>query len=190
MAGESIATVSSSISIDLSVDLLKKIVLLDTSAIIRGNLFFLKQFGELFTIPEVLMEIKDDDSLFKINFEEIKVDRPSESSIKKVKELVKKTGETLSNTDIKLLAMAETFRRRDENFKVTIATDDYSLQNLARKLRFEFISVSTEGIKEEREYLKKCTRCLLIYEPTLPFCPRCNEESFKKIIKRKKYIKF
>ena len=164
----------------------KRIVLLDTSAIIRGNLYFLKQFGELYTIPEVLMEIKDEDSLFKINFEEIKVDRPSESSINKIKEIVKKSGEILSKTDIKLLAMAETFLRRDENNEITIATDDYSIQNIAKKLKYNFISISTEGIKEERDYLKKCIKCLMIYEPNLPFCPRCNEEVFKKIVKKQK----
>jgi UPF0271 protein len=166
----------------------KKILLLDTSAIIRGNLYFLKQFGELYTIPEVLMEIKDEDSLFKINFENIKVDRPSESSLKKVKKIVKKTGENLSKTDMKLLAMAETFIRRDPNIKVTIATDDYGIQNIAKKMNIDFISVSTEGIKEERDYLKKCVRCLMIYDPSLPFCPRCNEEAFKKVPKVKKKL--
>ncbi len=167
----------------------KKVVILDTSAIIHGNLYYLKQFGELMTIPEVLQEIKDEDSLFKINFEDIKVDFPSDSSIKKVRNLVKKIGETLSSTDIKVLAMAETLKRRNEtepfDLEVIIATDDYGIQNIAKKMGFKFMPVSTEGIKEERDYLKKCLRCLMIYDPSLPYCPRCNSEEFKKIPKFK-----
>ncbi|MEO2154697.1 MAG: hypothetical protein ABGW69_02710 [Nanoarchaeota archaeon] len=165
----------------------KKIVILDTSAIIHGNLYYLKQFGQLLTIPEVLEEIKDSDSLFKINFEDILVDFPSDSAIKKVKNIVKKSGETLSKTDIKVLAMAETLKRRNEtepfDLEITISTDDYGIQNIAKKMGFKFMPVSTEGIKEERDYLKKCVRCLMIYNPDLPYCPRCNEEAFKKVPK-------
>jgi rRNA maturation endonuclease Nob1 len=168
----------------------KEIVIFDTSSLIHGQLPYLTQFGELWTVPEVINEIKDYETLFKLASLEYFVDKPSENSFKFVKKLCEKFGENLSKTDLKILALAETLKRRfedkDVDLKIKIATDDYGMQNLAKELDLEIIPIAYEGIKEKRKYWKKCLRCLLVYESTLTQCPRCGCEEFKRVLNRKK----
>jgi UPF0271 protein len=172
----------------------KEIVVFDTSSLIHGQLPYLTQFGELWTVPDVINEIKDQETLFKLASLEYFVDKPSESSFKLIKKLNAKFGENLSKTDMKILALAETLKRRFEDkkieIKIKIATDDYGIQNLAKELGIEIIPIVYEGIKEKRKYWKKCLRCLLVYESSLPYCPRCGSEEFKRVFeKRRKGIK-
>lgn len=168
----------------------KTIVIFDTSSLIHGQLPYLTQFGELWTVPEVINEIKDYETLFKLSSLEYFLDKPTISSYKFVKDFVNKIGEELSKTDLKILSLAITIQRRFEDKKekpiIKIATDDYGIQNIAKKLGFEIIPVAYDEIKEKRKYFKKCLRCLLIYEPNLPYCPRCNSEEYKKVFIRKR----
>ncbi len=167
----------------------KEVVIFDTSSLIHGQLPYLTQFGELWTVPDVINEIKDHETLFKLASLEYFVDKPSESSFKFIKRLNEKFGENLSKTDLKILALAETLKRRFEDknidLKIKIATDDYGIQNLAKELGLEIIPIAHEGIKEKRKYWKKCLRCLLVYESSLFQCPRCGCEEFKRVFKKR-----
>lgn len=54
-----------------------------------------------------------------------------------------------------------------------LLTDDYTLQNLAKRLGVAFRSVQTKGITEEYRFIPRCTGCGRVYERMLPDCPVC-----------------
>lgn len=77
---------------------------------------------------------------------------PSKKNIKKIEEFVKESGDDLSVTDKKLLALAL-------DFDGIILTEDYDIQNVAKSLGIKFSSIATEGIKEVYKWKKICKGC-------------------------------
>jgi len=85
---------------------LKMIIILDSGAIIKGNLS--KDFeDELFTVPQVLQEIKDVKSKEYLQTLDIKVKNPRPDCIIEIINFSKITGDlaSLSKTDIRVLAL-------------------------------------------------------------------------------------
>ncbi len=90
---------------------------------------------------------------------------PSDKSIDKIIEIGKVTGDLsgLSSTDIDILALAY-----EEDAK--LITDDYRMQNLAKYMKIDWESVSTEGIKEVWIWEIVCRGCKKVQEiPNLPY---------------------
>lgn len=86
---------------------------MDANAFIRhSNLMELGNQHNLVTTDQIVREIKDQQTRDKIRDGLIDLDlmRPSESSIRKIKEFAQKTGDlnSLSHQDINLMAMAYT----------------------------------------------------------------------------------
>ena len=109
-------------------------IVLDTSAFIYLNDF--RKFDEIFTIQEVVNEVRDRISSMKLSGLDLTIIEPDERSIKEIKDAAKDTGdlEKMSNTDIKVLALAK-------EKKCTIISDDMCVQNVAEKLGINYISV-------------------------------------------------
>ena len=87
------------------------IIILDSGPIIKGNLQFDIQNDSLFTVPQVLSEIRDEKS--KENLENLKnwnleIKNPKSECIQEIINFAKKTGDlaSLSKTDIRVLALA------------------------------------------------------------------------------------
>lgn len=81
------------------------IVILDSGAIIKGNLNF--HTDSLFTIPQVLKEIKDEQSQEYLKRLNIEIKTPSPECIQEIITFAKVTGDlaSLSKTDIRVLAL-------------------------------------------------------------------------------------
>ncbi len=149
-------------------------VALDTSAIIYLNNF---RDMEMFTVPEVIDEVKDKVSTLKLSGMDIKILEPGEDFVKFVKSAAKGTGDMLklSKTDIKILAIAK------EN-KLTIISDDYNVQNTADRLGIEFISVFNPRITKQIHWRSYCSSCRRFYDNKTS-CPRCGSALTKRPFK-------
>jgi UPF0271 protein len=153
-------------------------VALDTSGLIYLNDF--RNFEEIFTVPEVLEEVKDKITSLKLSILKFKVVKPSEEIEKEIEKVAKDTGdlEKLSKTDIKILALAK-------EKKLTIISDDRSIQNVAEKLRIKYISIFSKKISRLIIWRKYCKNCKKFFEGF--YCPACGGK-LKKIVKKTKYI--
>ncbi len=120
--------------------------IVDTSALLSG--FVPNNTEEYITIEEVIEELKSLNYPAKI----LKVYAPSEESVKKIEKFVEKTGDDLSITDKKLLALAL-------DIDGVLLTEDYDIQNVAKALGIKFSSIATEGIEEVYRWKKICKGC-------------------------------
>jgi UPF0271 protein len=132
-------------------------VVLDTSAIIYLNDF--RMFEKIFTVKEVIEEVKDKISTVKLSGLNPKIIEPSTKAVEDVKKAARETGdlEGLSQTDLKVLALA-----KEKN--LTIISDDRSIQNVAEKLGISYISVFVKKITKLIIWKKFCKNCREYYE--------------------------
>jgi len=149
-------------------------VVLDTSAIIYLNDF--RMFGEMFTVSDVLGEIKDKVSTLKLSGMKLKVVDPMESSIKEIEKAAKETGDLdLSKTDIKILALAK------EN-GLDIVSDDYDVQNVAEKLGIKYISLFSKKITKLVRWGMCCDSCKRFFE-NQTMCQKCGDRLIRRPVK-------
>jgi len=168
----------------------KKILILDASAFI-GKFFSYLPETEYVTVPEILNEIlneKTRDILETyVQAEKIKIKSPSLESIKKIEHIAKETGDLpyISETDKKLLALALDYKKKKN--KVIIVTDDYSIQNIAKKLSVEFVSLFQKGIKYLISWEIYCPACRKKFPPnyTKEICDVCGEKIKRKAVQKK-----
>ncbi len=138
---------------------------MDTSAIIYLNDF--RIFEELYTVSDVIDEIKDKVNALKISGMNIRILEPRESSIKEIKRIAQDTGdlEKLSKTDIKILALAK-------EKELSIISDDYSIQNVAQKIGINYVSLFNKKISKTVKWRKYCNNCRSFFEKIVK-CPKC-----------------
>ena len=141
---------------------MSEIFILDATALISGldpNVIN----RTLWTIAEVIDEIKDSRSKLRIEMaienKTIKIGRPSAIAINKIQQAAEKSGDivVLSDTDIKILSLALDFK--DKGHEVAILTDDYSVQNVASRLKIESKAYTTAGIRYEIRWELYCPSC-------------------------------
>ncbi len=141
---------------------MSEIFILDATALISGldpNIID----RALWTVAEVIDEIKDSQSKLRIEMaienKTIKIGRPSAIAIDKIQQVAEKSGDivVLSDTDIKILSLA--LELKDEGHEVVILTDDYSVQNVASRLKIESKAYSTAGIRYEIKWELYCPSC-------------------------------
>lgn len=140
-------------------------VVFDTSAFIYLNDF--RKFDDILTVQEVIDEVKDKVSSMKLSGLNLEIVEPSRKSVEKIKNIAKNTGdlEKLSNTDIKVLAVAK------EN-NCTIISDDRCIQNVAEDLSIKYISIYNQKITNLVTWKKYCRSCRKFYDgrDTCPIC--------------------
>ena len=141
----------------------KRVIVLDTSAFLAGFDPF-SSGEELVTVPKVEEEIQRD-SVVKTRFEtaiesgKLKVQLPLEEFSQKVEVVAFKVGDSfkLSETDMQLLALA--MQLTTEGAIPQVVTDDYSIQNVVKKMDIEFVALATFGIKRLLEWIRYCPAC-------------------------------
>jgi len=157
----------------------QKILVLDTSAVISGLAPGLV-YAEQVTVPEVLEEARDLCSKLELETAvlagKVKVIEPSEKSLDEVSGKVEHTGDVVSRTDIKLLALA--LDLRDKNAE--LVTDDYAIQNLASLLEIPYQRVAMPGIKEVLRWEAVCPACESKYPPSATRCLICGSKLKRK----------
>jgi UPF0271 protein len=141
----------------------KRVIVLDTSAFLAG--FDPFSLGtEQVTTPKVEEEILRN-SMIKTRFEtalesgKVKVKTPAKKASKVAKTYASKVGDSfkLSEADMQLLALA--LELKSEGYTIQIATDDYSIQNVATKMGIGFLALVTFGIKRPLEWIRYCPAC-------------------------------
>jgi UPF0271 protein len=127
-------------------------VVVDTSALIYLNDF--RGFDEILTVPEVIEESKDRITAIKLSTVNPKTFEPSELALEEIKAVAKVTGdlEKLSKTDLKIIALA-----KERN--ATILSDDYSVQNVAERMKIPYMSIFSKEITKLITWKKYCSAC-------------------------------
>ncbi len=147
---------------------------LDASAIILRKAVF----QDMITVPEVVQEIKDEGSRLYMDVLGIRVEEAKGEYVERIMDVARKTGdhERLSDADIKLLAKAL-------EVNGIIVTDDYSIQNVARKLGIRYEKVMQKGIEKEFKWIRVCRGCKRITERKI--CEVCGSETYLRRVVRK-----
>jgi UPF0271 protein len=167
------------------------IIILDTSVFISGfNPSSLKD--KFYTVPSVEEELIKD-SIVKVRFNtavesgKIKIRKPENRYLNIVKQSSKEVGDMLllSKADNEVLALA--LQLRDQGYVPTIATDDYSIQNVARKINMNYIPITTYGIKYFLHWLLYCPACHQKYpaDSKIHHCRICGTRLKRKPLKKK-----
>lgn len=153
----------------------RRTLVLDTSAVIAGFVPGLADAKQI-TVPEVLEEARDLCSRLELETAvlagKVKVGEPSPDSLAKVRAKAKQTGDVVSQTDIRLLALA--LDLKSDNAE--LVTDDYAIQNIASSLGIPYSRVAMPGIKEVLRWEAVCPGCGRRYPPSATKCPACGSE--------------
>ncbi len=148
----------------------------DTSFFLNFNLIY--NIFKIYTVPEVIEEVKDRLNRIKLGMFDINVLNPKKKTIEEIKKKILEFMplEKLSDTDIKIIALAY-------ELKGIVLTDDFSIQNACYFLRIPFQGVTRE-IKEAYIFRKLCPNCRKIYSNDKKKCSICGS-NLKIIIYRK-----
>lgn len=141
----------------------KKAIILDASAFVAG--FDPLSISEKqYTVPLVKDELSNNFMSwirFKAAVENglLKVEKPNKIFIKKVEKSAMFLGDFsfLSNADVQVLALA--LQLKTQGYETSIATDDYSIQNVANQLGVKFVSLATFGIRFRLKWVRYCPAC-------------------------------
>ncbi len=152
----------------------KKLVL-DASAVMAGFVPGLAD-AEQITVHEVLEEARDMCSRLELETAvlsgKVKVVEPSKDSLAKVRAKAKHTGDTVSQTDIKLLALA--LDHKGEGAE--LVTDDYAIQNLASMFGITYRRVAMPGITKVLRWEAVCPACGRKYPQSTNECSVCGSK--------------
>lgn len=170
----------------------RRTLVLDTSAFIAG--FDPSSIDdEQYSVPTVWKELAKN-SLpwirFNAAFEggRLKVLEPDSWFLDFVKECAKQVGDLryLSRADMEILALAIQLKRKGRT--IFIVTDDYSIQNVARRIGVSFASLATFGIRFQFNWLLYCPACHKKYPPDYKFdhCEICGTKLRRKPLKKRK----
>jgi UPF0271 protein len=126
---------------------------------------------------------------FKIATEsrKLKVRLPKKFFLDKVKESAALVGDAffLSETDLQVLALA--LELKTNGYSPLIATDDYSIQNVANQTGMKFTSLATFGIRFRLHWVRYCPACHKKYpaEYKSKNCEVCGTELRRKSVKKR-----
>ncbi|MEW6222523.1 MAG: hypothetical protein AB1476_04320 [Candidatus Hadarchaeota archaeon] len=149
-----------------------KLLVLDTSALVAGFVPELSD-AEQATVREVVEEAKSFSTRLGLETAvisgKVKVLAPSKSAVEEVEKILKVTSDTISQTDTKLLALAFDLKEKGAE----IITDDYAIQNVARKLGIAHRPIKMAGIKKVFEWESACPACGRKHPAGVKKCPVC-----------------
>jgi len=141
---------------------MKKVFILDAGAFLSG---FDLEGGEFYTIQEVIDELREERARLRalIGVDERKLVIAPSPDKDKVKEAAIKTGDIsrLSDTDLKVLSLG--LELKEKGYEPVIVTDDYTMQNVAKKLNLDFAPIVERGIKKSLMWRKICKGCGRVY---------------------------
>jgi UPF0271 protein len=147
---------------------------LDASAIISG---FVEVRG--YTVPEVILEVKDYSSEFTLESllasDKLEVQEPTKNAREKVRRVVDKTKDRLSDTDVKVIALAI-------DLDAIVVSGDYGIQNVCEVLDVPYLSSGVEGINEVFQWKFVCIGCGAEYESYVKECSFCGNP----VVRRRK----
>ncbi|HWG90682.1 MAG TPA: PIN domain-containing protein [Candidatus Thermoplasmatota archaeon] len=146
---------------------------LDTSAILAGTPPS-PSLGTLYIPEGVLGEIAIEgptrralDFLIEAG---AKVVQAPAGALRQAREAAQATGDLPRMSEVDLTVLALGLER-----KATLLTDDYRIQNVARRLGIPFRAMAQRGITEERHHawVYRCAGCKRVYPTARPDCDVC-----------------
>lgn len=143
---------------------------LDTSAFIYGTI---PGDGEIVTTPGVYGEVKDEQSRLRLEMlHGLQVVPPDDAFVQTVTQLAEATGDDqrLSRTDRDLLAVA--LQEKAAGKDVELLSDDYSVQNIARKAGVRIRALRQKKSRYGIVWEKRCVGCGRAY-PEGDTCEVC-----------------
>ena len=153
------------------------VYVLDTSAVIAGFVPGIIDVRQV-TVQNVLDEVKDLCSKLELETAvgagKISVVEPSKEALMEVRKKIGQTGDRVSNTDIKLIALSLDMLRAGGMPK--LVTDDYAIQNLASIFNIPFKRVVMPGITEVFTWQIICPACGKKYSVEFTKCEICGSE--------------
>ena len=169
----------------------ERVIVLDTSAFVAG--FDPFSIGEeQFTVPAVGEEIIGN-SMVSVRLKtalesgKLKVRAPKEVFMDKVKASATLVGDAffLSEADLQVLALA--LELKTCGYSPLIATDDYSIQNVANQMNIEFASLATFGIRFRLSWIRYCPACHKRYSANYKSerCGVCGTKLKRKPLRKK-----
>lgn len=155
-----------------------RIYVLDTTAIFQRKAVY----PNMVTVPEVVSEILDENSSLYFSVKDLRVESPTEKSLRAVREISTRTGDIykLSDTDLKVLAKA--LDEKEKGNEAILVTDDYSIQNVAMALGIEFESVIHPRISKGFKWVRVCRGCGRKVDGEV--CPICGGETVIRKVKK------
>ncbi len=163
---------------------------MDTSAFVAGfDPFSISE--EQYTVPIVKEEIRGSSMAwvrFKTAVEsgKLKVRTAKKIFLDKVKTSATLVGDTffLSEADCQVLALA--LELKTQGYSPLIATDDYSIQNVANQMGIKFASLATFGIRFRLQWIRYCPACHKKYPAGYKSrkCEVCGTELKRKPLRR------
>ncbi len=141
----------------------------DASVFIWGK----RPEGELVTVPAVEAELLDIRARSLLHIYQTRVESPTSLALKAARAAACETGDirSLSAADLEVLAKAL-------EYKATLATDDYALQNVALHLGLKIEPIGQPRIEKKRKYVQRCQGCGRRFEGEA--CPDCGTPARKK----------
>jgi UPF0271 protein len=113
------------------------------------------------------------------------VKEPDEVFVERIKASACDLGDFsfLSETDIQVLALA--LQLKAQGFRPLIATDDYSIQNVAKHLGMEYAPLATFGIRQLLIWVRYCPACHRRYPADYKskICETCGTELKRKPVR-------
>lgn len=171
----------------------RRAVVLDTSAFVAGC-DPLSATEEQYTAALVIEEIHKNSMLgfrLKTAVENgtVKVEIPKKRFLEKVKEAASAVGDLffLSEADLQILALA--LELQTQCYSTFIATDDYSIQNVASHMGIEFAPLATFGIRRRLQWTRYCPACHKEYSAGYKstVCEVCGTEIKRKSLRKKSH---
>ncbi len=146
------------IGFDTSLCDARRVLVLDTAAFLARLQLSLFCF-EMITSPRVVDEVKDFESRLGIELIEglnrVSVREPRDDSRERARRTAESMGllKRLSETDIDVVALA--IEELAKGRRVSIVTDDYSVQLIAKSIGADYIPVKTLGIDRAKRLARK-----------------------------------
>ena len=154
--------------------------ILDSTAFYAG--FYRSLNFKLYTTTNIMNEIKHILNLsltfdLLISSQGLVIQDPLEESINKIVDTAYQSGDIkkLSKADISILSLAYQLNK-------PLVSDDYSIQNVAKFLGIETISLGNKGIVKLRKWKNYCKTCRKQYTSNIKACTICGNQTKRKYI--------
>ncbi len=155
----------------------EEIYILDTSALL---IMPIKKTGRriYITTPETVEEVKKDEirrEAIRLYIETgtLILAKPRRKHLIEARRIARELGEDqrLSKADLSIIGLAIRYR---ENNPIVV-TDDYSIQNILRKIGIPYAKVRRE-IRSEATWIYRCKACGKTFERYMETCDECGGE--------------
>lgn len=150
-------------------------VVADTSAFLAGLPQYLPV--KVFTVASVISEIRDRESRLILervrSIDRIEVVDITREDLELARRAAMGVGllPKLSSTDLEVVALA--IKLKGMGYRVVVASDDYSVQNVVLWLGLPVLPVRTLGIRKRLRYKVVCLACGYEGKGAEGECPRC-----------------